>query len=174
VSAGVEVLVLPGDIGEGHADLEDIARDVAHHLDDFIDNRLELFESRNIRDKLKKLLLACADGVSRESVLEDLVAVPGETADDGEGGGLDGDDAADSAVLANGSAGLPGVAINITLGTGQRRRRNILSESADSKDSKKNKSNGLHDLNTHTDKKSTKNNNKREGFTMRHKSEEPP
>jgi len=57
VSTTMESFVLPAEISEDKAYVEHLGGNVAHHLENLLDDRLELRKSRHVRDKLEKLLL---------------------------------------------------------------------------------------------------------------------
>jgi len=117
VSTTMESFVLPAEISEDKAYVEHLGGNVAHHLENLLDDRLELRKSRHVRDKLEKLLLGSANCISSKFVLKDLVAIPSNTTNNSENRGLGSNDTAYSAILPNLSALFP----SLVLGLGQRR-----------------------------------------------------
>jgi len=151
LGAAVELLVLPVDVVDSEADAEDLGGEVAEGLDDFVDDGLELLEGRDQLDKLEKILLGSADLVGREVIIKDNNIIPSDTATDGQVGGVDIDDTADSAVGADIEALLPGTLVvhSGLVDNGF----SLLSESNSSKDSK-NTNNSLHFFSLEEEQKS--------------------
>jgi len=108
-NASLEVVVDPMDVVSVEADADDGGRKVLHGLQNLVDDGLELSKGRDVGDHLDDITLSGADGASAEGVLEDPVAVPADSTDDGESGNTGGDDAAEAAKAADGEATLPRV-----------------------------------------------------------------
>jgi len=143
------------------AKVEDLGRNLAKSLENFIDDGLEFSKSRDELDELEKIILSCTDLIGSELIIEDSHIVPSDTTTDGKFRSLNVDDTANSTISANIEALLPGTIVG-DLSHGKRGSiiLDTLSESRGCKSSNENKNKETPHFDNSKSKRSLSNNTK--------------